>query len=77
MTGYMIAMGACISCERFFAFNPERVPSTTAITGEREPVCRDCMDRINSNRRDRGLPEFPILPGAYDPEPEEPTEEER
>ena len=64
--GYMIAMGPCICCGALFSFNPELVPSTSAITGKREPVCRACMDLMNEKRAAAGLAPFPILPGAYD-----------
>lgn len=33
----------------------------------REPICADCMTIRNARRRERGLPEIPILPGAYEP----------
>lgn len=62
---FMSAIGPCICCGRLFSFNPERVPSTSAITGKREPVCRDCMDAINAKRKTMGLDPFPILPDAY------------
>jgi len=64
-------MGACISCERVFAFNPISVPSwTPEVGGRREPICRDCMDRINETRVKLGLPPVAILPDAYEPLPE-------
>lgn len=65
---FMTAMGPCIACGQVFSFNPERVPSTTALTGKREPVCANCMARINTARKAKGLAEFPILPGAYEAE---------
>jgi len=65
---YMIATGCCISCGRVFMFNPHRVPSTSAITGRREPVCEPCMAAINRKRAEMGLEPFAILPGAYEPE---------
>jgi hypothetical protein len=65
--GYVFAMGACIVCKRPFTFNPVRVPSTSIITGTREPVCRPCMDWINAKRAALGLAAFPILPDAYEP----------
>jgi hypothetical protein len=68
--GYMLAMGPCICCKRMFSFNPELVPSSDAITGQREPVCETCMFRINQTRAEMGLPPHPILPGAYEPQPE-------
>lgn len=65
--GYCFAMGECIGCGRVFGFNPHNVPSTTAITGEREPICADCFERINAARRAKGLEPFVALPGAYEP----------
>lgn len=70
MTGYIYAFGPCICCGQMFGFNPHRVPSSTAITGEREPVCRDCMTRINMQRRAAGQEPFVILSGAYEPQAE-------
>lgn len=67
MTGYVFCMGACIACGRPFAFNPHRVPSTSAVTGSREPVCRSCMDWINRKRRELGLEPFQIEADAYEP----------
>jgi hypothetical protein len=70
MTGYVFAMGGCICCGRLFSFNPNSVPSTSAITGSREPVCQSCMAVINERRAAAGLEPFPILPDAYEPLPE-------
>jgi hypothetical protein len=41
------------------------VPSTTALNGLREPVCRPCMDIVNAKRAAAGLEPHPILDGAY------------
>lgn len=65
---YMLAVGRCICCDAPFSFNPDLVPSTSAITGSKEPVCRSCMAAINAKRAAAGLEPFAILPGAYDPE---------
>lgn len=62
-----MAFGPCIGCGRVFAFNPARVPSSSAVTGEREPICGDCVVTINRVRREHGLPQVEVLPGAYDP----------
>lgn len=67
--GYMIAMGNCAVCGNLFTFNPERVPSVR-INGEKEPVCRPCMERVNILKREKGLPEFEIPEDAYEPTPE-------
>ena len=68
--GYLIAFGPCVSCRRTFGFNPHTVPSSSAITGEREPICRDCVERINPLRIKHGL--APIVPAAdaYEPSAE-------
>jgi hypothetical protein len=71
MSGYAFVMGECIRCGRVFTFHPHHVPSTSVITGKREPVCRRCMESLNSIRRELGLEPFPILPDAYEACPEE------
>jgi hypothetical protein len=35
---------------------------------QREPLCRDCVRRMNAARRARGLAPIEILPDAYGPE---------
>lgn len=69
--GYMLAMGPCIACKRVFTFNPHKVPSTSVVTGEREPVCADCIVRWNGIRKERGMEPIVPLPGAYEPGPED------
>ena len=64
--GFALAHGNCICCGHPFAFNPVRVPSTSALTGQREPVCQGCMAKINAKRRSMGLEPFPIAPDAYE-----------
>ena len=65
MTGFALAFGSCVSCRETFGFNPVRVPSIR-IAGEREPICRKCVDRINPHRRRNGLPEIVPAPDAYE-----------
>lgn len=64
--GYAIAFGPCVCCKVPFGFNPVRVPSIT-INGQREPVCKQCIDKANPLRVEKGLP--PIVPAAdaYEP----------
>jgi len=69
--GYVFCTGACITCRRVFSFNPVRVPSTTAFNGQREPVCRSCMDLINAKRAEKGLEPFAIHDDAYEAVSEE------
>jgi hypothetical protein len=65
--GYLMAYSACIGCGKVFAYNPHTVPSCSAITGHREPICRGCVERVNPLRVRNGLP--PIVPAddAYEP----------
>ncbi|NTU81924.1 MAG: hypothetical protein HGA45_21525 [Chloroflexales bacterium] len=74
--GYVLAMAPCISCGAMVLFDPDRVPSLRVNAqgrpdpnGLREPVCKTCWDRRQAYRRAQGLPEEPLLPGAYGPEP--------
>lgn len=59
--GYMLMVGRCCACGRMMTFNPYLVPSVKG-----EPVCRECVEAHNRARRERGLPEFQIPPGAYE-----------
>jgi hypothetical protein len=67
MSGAMFATGPCIGCGVIFTFNPELVPSSSAVTGKREPICRACVERINPRRIANGLEPIQPLPGAYEP----------
>lgn len=64
--GYMLCHGSCINCNKLFSFNPDRVPSIR-INGEREPLCRPCMESINSMRKDKGVPALVVNADAYTP----------
>lgn len=63
--GFALCTGSCAACHRLFMFNPVRVPSVR-VNGEREPVCRACMDAANAERKSRGLEPFPIADDAYE-----------
>jgi hypothetical protein len=63
--GYMFCTGSCVVCHRLFTFNPELVPSVV-VDGTREPICRPCVERANPLRKAKGLPEIPVMRGAYD-----------
>jgi Fe-S-cluster-containing dehydrogenase component len=58
--GYVTAMSPCIGCGNVFIYNPVRVPSCSAVTGKREPICQVCVDRVNPMRIKNGLE--PIVP---------------
>lgn len=57
-------MERCCGCERFFGFQPGRVPSATA-DGKLGPVCHYCIDEANRCRHLYGLPLLSIAPAAY------------
>ena len=63
--GYFAAVSPCASCGQIFSFHPNKVPSVV-VDGVRRPICHDCVLRANPIRKERGLPEINILPGAYD-----------
>lgn len=67
---YMTLIACCFSCKRTFTCNPHLVPSLPASvtgTGEKEPVCKACVEAANPTRIAKGLDPITILPGAYDP----------
>ena len=64
--GYALAFGTCFGCKKTFGFNPLRVPSIN-VNGNKEPVCRECIERANPMRKKNGLPEVDIHPEAYEP----------
>jgi hypothetical protein len=57
--GYVFATSPCIGCGTLFSYNPVRVPSLT-WKGTREPICANCVERVNPRRIANGLP--PIVP---------------
>jgi hypothetical protein len=59
---YATLTAKCLFCEQAFVSNPNHVPS---IDGE--PICRDCVDLVNRQRKESGLDSFPIHPKAYEP----------
>lgn len=66
---FMMVMGPCYTCGATITFSPTKVPSVPAkltTTGEREPVCRTCIERANPERIAKGLAPIVILPGAYE-----------
>jgi len=65
MPGYMFIYGACFGCGRLFTFNAERVPSIP-INGVRQPICLDCVERVNPTRIANGLEPIVPHPDAYE-----------
>ena len=65
---YMTLLAHCANCKRPFSCNPDYVPSIR-VKGTRQPICEVCFDRWNQIQRiDKGLPAWPLTPGAYEPE---------
>ncbi len=62
--GYAIMYGTCICCHKPFSFNPNFVPSIR-IKGEKEPICKYCINEANSIRVEEGLEPISIHPQAY------------
>ena len=64
--GYYFILAPCVACRVPFSFNPEKVPSHRRTPGgPREPICRACVTRANPLRKEKGLEEIQVLPGAY------------
>ena len=64
--GYVLVTSACIGCGRLVSYNPKLVPSCSAVTGTREPICLSCVERVNPMRIKNGLDPIVVLPGAYE-----------
>jgi len=64
--GYALCHSGCAGCGQVFAYNPIRVPSIR-INGVREPICKNCVERVNPQRIANGLEPIVPLPDAYDP----------
>jgi len=70
--GFYTVTGVCFGCERIFSFHPHKVPSIRIKdgkpdpAGDRQPICKECIDRINPIRKKNGLPEIIYASDAYD-----------
>lgn len=68
--GVMFLLCTCFTCKQLFTCNPDLVPALPASatgTGEKEPVCLDCVTTANPRRIANGLEPITVLPGAYEP----------
>ena len=66
--GYALCTSHCLGCHRLLSYNPMRVPSIRdPRTGSKEPVCADCVARVNPQRIANGLPPIVPAPDAYEP----------
>jgi len=68
MTGFAFVYSPCFGCSRLFCYSPTRVPSVRSpFSGEKEPICLDCINRVNLKRIANGLKPIEPMPGAYEP----------
>ena len=69
---YVHLMSPCYGCGQPFTYHPNKVPSIRdPQTGNREPICQACVDKVNPRRIARGLQPIVPLPGAYEAAQEE------
>ncbi len=61
----MSVICTCCGCGQPMNCNPHRVPSLR-IDGHREPVCRNCVEKVNPMRIANGLDPIEIHPDAYE-----------
>jgi hypothetical protein len=54
--------GTCMCCKRLFSFHPNKVPSLNG-----QPICKECVDKANLIRVQKGLPPITYAPDAYKP----------
>ncbi len=62
---YYYAVSECFGCGGLFSYNPHLVPSHRDAVGEKQPVCRHCVELVNPTRIKNGLEPIQVLPGAY------------
>jgi hypothetical protein len=70
--------GRCFLCGVPISFDPTRVPSVSlgrdglpvqapsAVVDRREPLCRDCVLKVNAERRPRGMPTWDESPSIWE-----------
>lgn len=68
--GLAFVVGACLVCEKYFTFNPIKVPSFR-VNDKKEPICGNCMRIINERRVKLGEAPFIVPKDAYKPCKEE------
>jgi hypothetical protein len=59
--GYATLVAPCFVCGKLFSGNPRRVPSY-----QNQPICRDCIEKVNKRRAETGQPLWPVPPDAYE-----------
>jgi hypothetical protein len=64
--GFTLCIAPCAGCGKIITFNPVRVPSVR-VHGVKEPVCKECIDKANFLRKEKGLQELEYASDAYEP----------
>lgn len=64
---YVTCTSTCHVCKQVFCFNPVKVPSFRDDSGNRQPICRLCIEVVNAKRQKIFLEPFEIHPDAYEP----------
>ena len=66
--GFAYVTSPCKLCRRLVSYHPHKVPSMRdKVSGDREPVCPDCVERLNVRLRALGQSEISVIDGAYEP----------
>ena len=59
--GYITVTGICLACKKVFSFHPNEVPSLNG-----QPICKECVDKANPIRKEKGLPPITYADDAYE-----------
>ena len=57
---YVTVTGSCFACKKLFCFHPNKVVSLNG-----EPICKECVDKANPIRKEKGLPPITYASDAY------------
>lgn len=70
---YMTCTAPCFGCGLLFSFNPDLVPSIRVNAkrqpdpaGQKEPICRTCVQTANPKRLANGLEPIHVPADAYE-----------
>jgi len=58
---YITVTGICLTCKKLFCFHPNKVPSLKG-----EPICKECIDKANIIRKEKGMTPITYAKDAYE-----------
>lgn len=64
---WMFLTANCAACGKVFTCNPDLVP-VAVVDGERLPICKECVEKANPIREEKGLPPIQVYPDSYEPQ---------